>query len=242
MLSRGLISVGAVGAGAFLMRPRTCAQVQRVSVRDECAAEKALSALKEDGAVIFQHAHHDSEKVRSTFASFDMPRSAFRQSSAGRYHLSLLGNHAAEESQVDGVWTQLNGPEQQLSMIHLLDSRPQSETQMLHRDNALGGLTVVIPLQNDVTLQNGPTMLLLGSHRGWIAGGFPARIAKPTLSTSAGEVLVYSSQTLHRGEANESDAPRPVAVFRYDRPDQPAPGQSILEAQLTALAATIQTM
>lgn len=104
-------------------------------------------------------------------------------------------------------------------MAQLLDSRPGSLPQNWHADNASGGWTVILPLV-DVTPQNGPTALQLGSHHynrrwpiGWATAVFSAtRLAFPEMAR--GDVLIYSSMLVHRGEANLSATSRPILVFR----------------------------
>ena len=107
----------------------------------------------------------------------------------------------------------------ELSMAQLLDSRPGSLPQNWHADNASGGWTVIMPLV-DVTPQNGPTALQIGSHHynrswpmGWATAVFSAtRLAFPEMAR--GDVLIYSSMLVHRGEANLSATSRPILVFR----------------------------
>eukprot|EP00038_Savillea_parva_P010229 m.188766 g.188766 ORF g.188766 m.188766 type:complete len:319 (-) comp17538_c0_seq1:2022-2978(-) len=133
-------------------------------------------------------------------------------------------------------------PPRVLSLAQLLDSRPSpSQHQIWHADNVAGGYTVVTALCN-VTLTNGPTACLLGSHRlvmepslqaVWQWWSRPVRIARPQLQR--GDVLVYSSALLHRGEANRSDASRPVVVYRYDRANSPVAGVRVLGTQLRAM-------
>ena len=83
---------------------------------------------------------------------------------------------------------------------------------------------------------------LLGSHRlvmqpslqaVWQWWSRPVCIARPQLQR--GDVLVYSSALLHRGEANRSDASRPVVVYRYDRANSPVAGVRVLGTQLRAM-------
>ncbi|OEH77921.1 hypothetical protein cyc_01069 [Cyclospora cayetanensis] len=112
--------------------------------------------------------------------------------------------------------------------------------QPWHRDNSHRGITVVIPLVH-VHSSNGPTELLPGSHtlsgedgkdswvhwmcslpaffRNVLAGGTTVKaVLEP------GDLLVYDSRLLHRGQANETWHPRPSLVLRYDYEDTPPPG------------------
>jgi hypothetical protein len=127
----------------------------------------------------------------------------------------------------------------QLMLAQLLDSRgPLSRPQIWHADNTQGGYTVVVALCH-VTADNGPTAIQLGSHHNihpfphlgqlWRAWCRPTMIATPQLRP--GDVLVYSSAALHRGEANPSTTARPVLVYRYDHPSRPAPGVGALGSQ-----------
>jgi hypothetical protein len=124
-----------------------------------------------------------------------------------------------------GDSTSSTTPHRTLALAQLLDSRPQpSQAQIWHADNSLGGYTVLVAMC-DVTKDNGPTSLQLGSHHTvqsptitsvWNAWRHPTRIAHAQLNK--GDVLVYSSALLHRGESNCSDSPRPVCVFRCVMP------------------------
>ena len=164
--------------------------------------------------------------------------------------MSLLENDKeslARQLQTDAPWQGLlevnydgrETKENSLAMAQLLDSRPGSLPQNWHADNASGGVTVIIPLV-DVTHENGPTALQLGSHRyneSWPNGFIkafrsPTRLAYPQIRK--GDILVYSSRIIHRGEANYSSASRPILVFRYDEPALPAPGVGLMGSQFVA--------
>ena len=108
----------------------------------------------------------------------------------------------------------------------------------------------------DVTRANGPTALQLGTHRVvnpmqdpgsqqllhspalalWqhAVSAPSARLAYPELAE--GDVLVYSSALVHRGEANTTGKPRPILVYRYDGLATPPPGVGMVETQLMAWA------
>ena len=166
----------------------------------------------------------------------------YRQSSFGRYHLSMMNTELEDVVRKKFIsnpsWGRMLSSEQELSMIHLLDSVTGSASQIWHADNALGGLTVVVAM-TDVTPEMGPTAMILESHHLNTVADYLEALMRPSLVSipplKRGDVLVYSSKLLHRGEANLSPVSRPVIVFRYDDPRLPAPGSGIVGAQFRAL-------
>jgi ectoine hydroxylase-related dioxygenase (phytanoyl-CoA dioxygenase family) len=129
------------------------------------------------------------------------------------------------------------------SESQLLVSAPQAVDQIWHTDNTRPGLTVVIPLV-DVSAANGPTEVIVNSHRlveaaaegrwsdlcsalwGQRAGGMVSQEAafKAVLpSVPAGSAVVFDSRSIHRGRGNLTDCSRPILVFRYDYVDTPPP-------------------
>ena len=109
-----------------------------------------------------------------------------RESSPGRVHVSLFGVKAPETAYLErlalplgglldaffapldaedgGRMRRRGGRRYYLSQLQLLDSRPGSENQIFHVDNARRGITILIPLV-DVGMGNGPTELYPRSHR-----------------------------------------------------------------------------
>lgn len=128
-----------------------------------------------------------------------------------------------------------------VSEMQTVNADPLAHVQPWHRDNSHRGLTIFIPLVS-IHPSNGPTELLPFSHtlcgdeegsstwfrwlrclprfmRQVLAGGDTVRI-----QLQAGDVLVYDSRLLHRGQANETWQPRPSLVLRYDYEETPPPG------------------
>lgn len=180
------------------------------------------------------------------------------QSTAGRFHIDLMGINRDERDRIEEAATcqlqllisdyfhqqggQNEGQFPQLSQLQLLDSEPGSIDQFWHCDNTRRGLTILIPLV-DMTLDNGPTQLLPGSHHvfpnadsgvifpwSWVESASYVmnhsgkRRAPIRALTHQKTALVYDSRTLHRGLANTSNEARPVLILRYDREATPPPG------------------
>ena len=109
----------------------------------------------------------------------------------------------------------------------------------MHAHGTSHHITLAPPPPHSTPYRSGPTALQLGTHQlntfleFWTAWRQPARLAKPCLAR--GDVLVYSSALIHRGEPNCSEACRPILVFRYDDPETPPPGVGAVGSQLIAL-------
>jgi len=190
----------------------------------------------------------------------------FWESTKGRYHQTefvaedeeLLGSFEASWLPLIDAYLPVkeDGKSHSRSQLQLLISNPQSADQFFHQDNSRKGITVFIPLV-DVTLENGPTQLLPGSHHTFSlqldkdADTTPNSDASkpPSVTDSmsiaerltdgsvrgcmpAGAAIVYDSRVFHRGLANKgtsiSDETRPGLVYRYDYPDAPPPGHGLL--------------
>jgi ectoine hydroxylase-related dioxygenase (phytanoyl-CoA dioxygenase family) len=100
----------------------------------------------------------------------------------------------------------------QLNVAHVLDRGPDSEAQLLHRDQLVWNdlpkphpelqVASVIALV-DFTAENGATRVIPGSHK-WPLD----RIPKPEETTAAvmkaGDAVVYLGSTIHGGGANRT--------------------------------------
>jgi len=93
-------------------------------------------------------------------------------------------------------------------------SLPRALTQSWHSDGAEAGLfNVFVPLLS-LTRANGPTELRPGTHlHQGLARGHVAPREAPLLR--AGEMLLFDYRVRHRGLANDSEEPRPVAYVTY---------------------------
>lgn len=222
-------------------------------ISSTCACPCLTCLTDRDGVVVLRcHRGETSELVKwmevllgDAQATGHVADAKYTQSSAGRYHMALLGTklgHHAVDLQRNAPWLPLvdgshehshaaatrdkgdntsKSQPRELTLAQLLDSRSNpSQAQIWHVDNSLGGYTVIVALC-DVHEGNGPTALQLGSHRTvlyptcasmWDMWCRPTRMAYSQLSK--GDVMVYSSALLHRGESNQSDASRPVFVYR----------------------------
>eukprot|EP00040_Diaphanoeca_grandis_P019196 m.101195 g.101195 ORF g.101195 m.101195 type:complete len:266 (+) comp27313_c0_seq1:50-847(+) len=253
--TRVVVLSSAVTVGGVCTIQATTKSVEtKVQCVDVSNLAEANLFLANDGAVIIKNADTSQtvdvmSKLLTTARKVDrIDNVKFVQSSAGRYHMSMINNNlatTARSCQENSFWLNLFSKDparsvdtSKLTMAQLLDSRPGSASQIWHCDNYKGGVTVVVALC-DVTKENGPTALHIGSHlkqtrtdflTGWLR---PARIAKPTLCK--GDVLLYSSKLIHRGEPNQSAEARPILVYRYDNPDTPPPGIGAVGSQMIAL-------
>ncbi len=95
-------------------------------------------------------------------------------------------------------------------------SLPGGPSQTWHRDgDGRGVINAFCPLLT-VSARNGPTQLVPGTHEDINAG----RCLGCCLRTYAaqlerGSLLLYDQRVLHRGLANQSNAPRPIAYVTY---------------------------
>ena len=91
-------------------------------------------------------------------------------------------------------------------------SHPRASAQTWHSDGDEPGLfNAFVPLLS-LTAANGPTELLPGTHLGTRGGSVEPRTAP---LVQAGELLLFDYRVRHRGLANGSDEPRPVAYVTY---------------------------
>ena len=92
-------------------------------------------------------------------------------------------------------------------------SHPRASAQTWHSDGDEPGLfNAFVPLLS-LTAANGPTELLPGTHLGPGRGGYVEPRTAPLVQ--AGELLLFDYRVRHRGLANGSDEPRPVAYVTY---------------------------
>ena len=140
-----------------------------------------------------------------------------------------------------------------VAQLQLLLASPESTHQVWHRDNVSPGLTVLIALR-DVD-SNGPTEIILRSHRG-NEHNFLGNVLWPNNDSSfaedgleertllasidMGDAIMYDSRCLHRGRGyGKSDGgndqvatnffgDRPVLVIRFDAKATPAPGTGLV--------------
>lgn len=146
----------------------------------------------------------------------------------------------------------------ELVQLQLLNAEPGSTHQIWHRDNTQPGLTVIVAIRN--VASNGPTELLLRSHRGdtkesiqtmlWPdrtsehGKDYSPRIHERMLlaSIQKGDAILYDARCLHRGRGyamqqigNEEALQfghRPVLVIRWDAKKTPAPGTALIGTTL----------
>jgi len=113
----------------------------------------------------------------------------------------------------------------------VIQSDPQSSDQYWHRDTSnltnrgTDGsklvlmddfyITCLIPILEDVTVENGATEFMVGSHR-VAAGRFP-ELSLAQASVPLGSALLFNGKCNHRGKANESPRPRPVIYSVYHK-------------------------
>lgn len=122
----------------------------------------------------------------------------------------------------------------QLTQIQFLLAKPNSQHQIWHRDNTKPGLTLLISL-SDVKA-NGPTELLLGSHRE-INDNNNEREKVLLACLEEGDAILYDARVIHRGRGyNENDhsynnkkaEDRPVLIIRWDALSTPPPGAGFI--------------
>lgn len=143
-----------------------------------------------------------------------------------------------------------------LTQLQLLNAQPGSTHQIWHQDNTAPGLTVLVAL-TDVR-QNGPTELLLNSHKSssselvrdaWAfqSSSTPSKSDdedceetstithhQPVLLAclGQGDALLYDSRLLHRGRGYDAvaaaEVDRPVLILRWDATMTPPPGGGLI--------------
>ena len=113
--------------------------------------------------------------------------------------------------------------------VQIFNAVPGSQSQSWHSDNQKRGITIIIPL-TEFTPDNGPTQLLVGSHRdrneigilGYLRG-ILSQGAK-VITAPVGSIAAYDSRIYHRGLGNPSSEVRPAIIFCFDRINSPPPG------------------
>lgn len=140
-----------------------------------------------------------------------------------------------------------------LTQLQLLNAQPGSTHQIWHQDNTAPGLTVLVALAD--VQQNGPTELLLNSHKSSSSWQELTRHAWASSTTSSkndggndcetstttrpvilaclgqGDALLYDSRLLHRGrgfDAGVAEVDRPVLILRWDAAMTPPPGGGLI--------------
>lgn len=173
---------------------------------------------------------------------------AGKEISIGRLHYDMLPSATFISSKevrdliselIEPIATDLmdmTHPDGQLMMttLQVVDSLPGSALQIWHSDNAEKGITVVIPLV-DLTIQNGPTELITGSH--CLFENVRCNMSHVLPLLSAGDALIFDARTLHRGGANQSDTSRAILVVRFDNKKTQPPGMSVIGATVRLLLA-----
>jgi hypothetical protein len=109
------------------------------------------------------------------------------------------------------------------SEMQILNAIPGSTSQTWHSDNRSRGLSIIVPLV-PFTTGNGPTQVLVGSHRQDMP--LVAQHGAQVVVAPVGSIAAYDSRSYHRGLGNETDEGRPALIFCYDRIASPPPGYS----------------
>lgn len=186
--------------------------------------------------------HNQIDNIKKSLASEIEKKIVFaNEISKGRYHYNMLPSSAfANLEEIKHLISEIvipatsiigmNPQDLMLTTLQIVDSVPGSAIQIWHADNAEKGLTVIIPL-TDLTENNGPTELIIGSHdllhsiqNGKIA------LVRPIIS--AGDGIVMDGRVLHRGGANSSNSSRPILVLRYDSKKTQPPCMTTVGATL----------
>jgi len=134
----------------------------------------------------------------------------------------------------------------ELTDVQFLNAYPDSTNQIWHRDNTCCGLTAIVALKD--VRSNGPTELLIGTHRSdfslWKVFHNAVFESKETAGLSlgrpllgvidAGDAILYDARIFHRGRGyrkcdRESDKDRPVLVLRWDAANTPPPGAGLIK-------------
>jgi len=240
-------------------------EITLLSSDEPGTSSSKLAGLQTTGLCILHEAisreHLDDCKEMECFKAAELAKynhralkaAKFWQSTSGRFHLqefSISDMSLLEE--LESSWlplvTSYLPPRGDLSPqrtdIQFLVSLPQSRDQFYHQDNRRQGLTLLVPLV-DVTLDNGPTQLVPGSHHLTAGPGDQVthtdchilecvQRVQGTIRACvpAGTAVIYDSRTLHRGLANDDCQSRPVLVFRYDYKDTPAPGHTVTSTNI----------
>ncbi|KAL1507969.1 hypothetical protein AB1Y20_007573 [Prymnesium parvum] len=120
-------------------------------------------------------------------------------------------------------------------------SLPGAPDQHFHPDGTAEGLVNAFVALVPTTVLNGPTELRPGSHV-WVESAlgpeprWDERTSTTVAELAVGEILLFDYRTYHRGRANRSDEPRPVAYLVYARPGVSDQHNFPAESLLTALA------
>lgn len=133
----------------------------------------------------------------------------------------------ADDARVSEAVTELLGDTFTLDSIRMRNPVGPTAQQSLHVDASApvppgaDQLAQVLLFLDDVTLNNGATQLVPGSHRFYAVPGreyadprreHPAEIA---ITCNAGDALVFSSHLWHRGTANSSGRPRRTITYAF---------------------------
>jgi len=174
------------------------------------------------------------------FKSSDTYRDKFNQAGLRKYHSPTKGRYHRLEFDSHFLYL-INDLQDRLRPFaeeylnegrlgcrqQILFSSPKSVHQFWHRDNAIPGITFLVPLCNIDDPNIGPTELIPGSHKSsW--RGCKILLGCPLQS---GDALAFDSRTLHRGQGNNSPFERPVLAFEFYSENQPPPNQGVFATQ-----------
>lgn len=142
----------------------------------------------------------------------------------------------------------------ELTDVQLLNAYPNSTNQIWHRDNTCCGLTAIVALKD--VRSNGPTELLVGTHRKdfslWnvfrsaifesssnnkdSSSNSVLQCGQPLLGCiNSGDAILYDARIFHRGrgykkdDRESDDQDRPVLVLRWDSTRTPPPGAGLIK-------------
>lgn len=139
----------------------------------------------------------------------------------------------------------------ELTDVQLLNAYPDSTNQIWHRDNTCCGLTAIVALKD--VRSNGPTELLIGTHRKdfslWnvfrsaifeSSSNKDLQCGQPLLGCiNSGDAILYDARVFHRGrgykkgDRQSDDQDRPVLVLRWDSTRTPPPGAGLIKTTAT---------
>jgi ectoine hydroxylase-related dioxygenase (phytanoyl-CoA dioxygenase family) len=210
---------------------------------DSAALERFARAVLDDGMCILPQ-HFSRDTLSAIAAAFRPLLDAhiardghLPNRGAQRFYVTLpfvapFADPALfEDDDILAIVERLVGADPVLCQVATDTPLKGSEHQEIHRDapplfpelrveTPPFQLAVNFPLC-DVTLDNGPFEIALGTHRipkdeamRLLSDG---RVRLEPVTMSLGDVMVRDVRALHRGTPNRTDVPRPMAVIGYSR-------------------------
>lgn len=178
--------------------------------------------------------HQKIHVIENVFESLKNDHQQKREVSKGRIHYDLLKSsefrrhtliqEVIKECELLTKEYLSDSSDIYLSTMQIVESLPESDSQIWHRDNKSIGTTLIVPLV-DLTEEIGTTEILAGSQ--CLSLSTSPAVVSPIVPR--GSYVWMDSRCLHRGVSNQGKVTRPILVIRFDKINSPPPGMSSLE-------------